>query len=204
LVGAGGFGRELICWARDAEAAGRFPKISGYVDDTPFKLSGHGYEIPFLGSIKDFRPGEDQRLLLAVGDPNAKRDLAEMFLSRGAQFINLIHPTAVIASSAKLGTALIVCPHSLISADAVVGDFVTINTLSSVGHDVVVGKFTTLSAHVDVTGAVVVGERVFFGTGARTMPKITIGEGAVVGAGSLVLRSVEAGATMFAAAAKKL
>ena len=71
-------------------------------------------------------------------------------------------------------------------------------------HDVVVGAYSTLSSQVDLTGAVQVGECCFFGSGARVLPDITVGAEARIGAGAVVMRTVAAGAVMYAAPARKL
>lgn len=203
LVGAGAFGRELINWADDAAAAGGLP-ISGFLDASAHALDKFGYALEYLGPIESYQPQEGDRLVMAIGDPLAKKRLAEELLAKGAQFARLVHPSAVVARSAVLGVGTVVCPGAVISADATLGNFVAVNALSGVGHDVVVGDYSTLSSHVDLTGWVEVGEACFFGTGARVLPKVVIGKEARVGAGAVVMRSVAAGAVMFTTPAKKL
>lgn len=204
LVGAGAFARELINWAEHAAAATGTPAITGFLDASAAALDGFDYELEYLGTIENYQPREGDRLVMAIGDPGAKKRIAAELLARGAEFAQVIHPTAVIARTAKLGTGVVVCPHVVVSADATVGDFVALNTLSSVGHDVVIGACTTLSAHVDLTGSVNVGECCFFGSGARVVPKVKIGAEARIGAGATVLRTVAANAVMYTTPAKKL
>ena len=141
---------------------------------------------------------------MAIGDPKAKKALYAELKSKGASFASLIHPSAVIARTAKLGDGVVVCPQAFISADAVVGDLCAINGNASVGHDVCLGSFSTLSSHVDLTGWVQVDECVFFGSGARVLPKVKIGCGARIGAGAVVMRSVPADTVMYAPPAKRL
>lgn len=204
IVGAGGFGRELVNWARDCHQAGSLPPVAGLLDDDPTVMEGFSYSVGMLGAARDFTPRPDDLLLMAIGTPAVKRWVAEMVIAKGGRFATLIHPSAVIAGSAQIGEGSILCPLSLVSADAVVGRFCSINALSSVGHDVRLGDYTTLSAHVDLTGAVVVGGGVMIGTGAKVLPKVKIGEGAKIGAGSVVYRSVPAGRSVFTAPAKLL
>lgn len=204
LVGAGAFARELINWAEHAAAQGGTPPITAFLDASAVALESFDYGLEYLGPIESYQPREGDGLVMAIGDPVAKKRVATDLLARGAAFAQLIHPSAVIARTARLGAGVTVCPHAVISADAVVGDFVAINTLSSIGHDVVVGAYTTVSGHVDLTGSVQVGEGCFFGTGARVVPRVSIGAGARIGAGATVLRSVPDGAVMFTTPAKKL
>lgn len=199
LVGAGAFGRELINWAEDCGTP-----FAAFLDSSAAALDGFDYRLDYLGPIDEFIPQEHDRLVIAVGEPAAKRRLVEILKTRGARFAQLVHPSAVVARTASLGEGVVLCPHTVISADARVGDFAAVNALSGVGHDVQLGAYSTLSAHVDLTGWVIVGEAVFFGTGARVLPKVTIGAGARIGAGATVFRSVPEGATMYTAPARKL
>lgn len=204
LVGAGGFGREVLEWAKNS-----FPEIgpspvSGFLDDNPNALSDFNIDIPWLGAILDYVPQHGDLFLLSVGGPAAKQKIANALKEKNAVFVSLIHRTAIVADSASLGSGVIICPFSLISVNSKLGDFVTVNTMSSVGHDSRIGSFSTLSAHVDVTGQVEIGEGVFFGTGAKLLPRISIGDKAVVGAGCTVVRSVRAGMTVYTAPARRL
>ena len=141
---------------------------------------------------------------MAIGNPQAKKRLFAELKGKGASFAQMIHPSAVIARSARLGEGVVVCPQSFVSADVVVGDLCAINGNASVGHDVRLGSFSTLSSHVDLTGWVQVEECAFFGSGARVLPKLKIGSGARVGAGAVVMRSVPADTVVYAPPAKRL
>lgn len=204
IVGAGGFSREVICWADDAARHGTAPPIRGYLLDSGYAPLSSAYGLPWLGGLDDYDPQPGDACLVAVSDPVAKRKMVSRLQARGANFSSLVHPSAVIAKTAVLGSGCVVCPHSLLSADVILGDFITVNGMSSIGHDCIVGAYTTLSAHVDITGGVTVGESVFFGSGARVLPGLTVGNGAKVGAGSVVMRSVQAGVTVYTTPARKL
>jgi sugar O-acyltransferase (sialic acid O-acetyltransferase NeuD family) len=204
LVGAGAFGRELINWSDDAHVHGIFPPLAGFISDIPNVLDEFDYKLNYLGLISSYQPTPQDLFLLGVSDPKDKESLVISLKSRGAKFITLIHPTAVVAKTARLGEGVILCPSSIVSADAIVGNFVTINCLSLVGHDVNIGDYTTLSCHVDLTGYVKCGHSVFFGTGAKVLPRVSINNSAKIGAGALIVRTVAENSTMFANPAKKL
>lgn len=204
LVGCGAFARELINWVDDLVDLGKSNPVAGFLDENPKALDGFPYSVPYLGSISAYIPQAGYQLLMAIGDPHAKKTLYAELKGKGASFAQLIHPSAVIARSARLGEGVVVCPQAFVSADAVVGDLCAINGNASVGHDVRLGSFSTLSSHVDLTGWVQVEECAFFGSGARVLPKLKIGSGARVGAGAVVMRSVPADTVVFAPPAKRL
>lgn len=205
LVGAGRFARELLCWLEDSLDPAT-DRIAGLLDDTqaPAAALDADYPYPLLGSIAVYRPAADDRLLLAIGAPAAKLAIAASLAARGAQFYSLIHPSAIVARTARLGRGAVVCPFALVSAGSRVGDFVTINSYASVGHDAVLGDGCTLSSHVDLTGAVQLGEAVMVGSGASVLPRVHVGARATVGAGAVVMRRVAEGATVYAQPAKTL
>lgn len=202
IVGAGAFGRELMCWASIAVGA-TWDHIA-WVDDNKDALLGFDYPLSYAGALQSFEPTLNDLCVVAAGEPGTKRSIVTELQKKGARFATLIHPSAVIARTALIGQGGIFCPLSFVSADARVGNFVTVNGLSSVGHDVVLGDFCTLSAHVDLTGGVLVGEDAFFGTGAKVAPAVRIGKQARIGAGATIMRTVPERATMFAVPAKKL
>ncbi len=204
LVGCGAFARELINWVEDLADLGKSISVSGFLDDNPNALHGFPYSVPSLGTISSFTPQPGDQLLMAIGDPKAKKSLFVELKNKGATFATLIHPSAVIARSARLGEGVVLCPQAIVSADAVVGDLCAINCNASLGHDVQLGNFSTLSTHVDLTGWVQVEECVFFGSGASVLPKVKIGTGARIGAGAVVIRSVPADAVVYAPPAKRL
>jgi sugar O-acyltransferase (sialic acid O-acetyltransferase NeuD family) len=204
IVGAGGFSQEVICWAEDAHLAGAAPPIRGYLVDHQFPRLGQEYGLPWLGDLDNYDPAPGDACLLAISDVGHKRQLVERLKARGARFATLIHPTAIIARTARPGEGCVICPFALLSGNVILGDFITLNAYSSIGHSSVVGSYSTFSAHVDITGDVTVGESSFFGSGARVLPGLSIGKDSKVGAGAIVMRSVQAGVTVYTSPARRL
>lgn len=201
VVGGGAFARELTCWARDAAREGGAPAPTAYLDDAGDTMSP-SYGLEWLGKIEGYAPRPDDRLLMAIGEPKRKAEIAEAFgIDR---FISVVHPTATVAETARLDEGVIIGPQSYVAADAHVGRLATVNSLSGIGHDVQVGAFATISSQVDLMGAVVIEQRAFVGSGARILPKVSVGAEARIGAGAVVVRKVKPGATFFAAPARAL
>jgi len=195
IIGAGGFASEVIEWAKDIlEDTSKDWTIHAMLDNISNKPIAN---IPVIDTINDYIPKDDDVFICAIGDPETKMKFCNLMLSREAQFINLIHPTAVIGESVSLGKGIIACPFSVISANALIEDFVTINLHSTIGHDTMVKRGCTLSCHCDVTGHVVLGENCFMGSHALVIPGVAVENNVKIGAGSVVISKVKANTTVF-------
>lgn len=196
IVGAGGFGREVHEYAREAGAAwgGERFEIAGFLDDNQAALAGHvdvGAEV--VGAISTATPGPDDRYVLAVGDPRLRKRLALMLAARGARFVSIVHPRAWVARETVLGDGVVVGPLSYVGPGARLGDHVLVNPQVAVAHDVQAGRYAVFSPMCAANGAVVLGDGAFLGTHATVLPGRTIGAWAYVGAGTLVNRDLEPG-----------
>ena len=205
LVGGGAFARELLSWILDASDVNVLPPVTGYLDDNADAFTGFpAAEVTWLGTPTDYRPQDGDLFAIAIGDTGAKASTCATLAAKGGKFLTVIHPSAIISRSAKLGTGVVVGPNSYVATHAILGDYVCVNSLSGIGHDAMIGASATISSQVDVTGAVTVGEKVFIGSGARLLPKISVGANSRIGAGAVVVRSVKPDTTMFAKPAGKL
>ena len=202
IVGAGGFGREMLSWLLDSKEEYKDWDVIGFIDDDRDALKGYKYNLPILSSIQDFHPEPGVFLLMSLGVPKTKETVSEFLEMRGAEFISFIHRTAIVGTNVAMGRGCVLCPNSILTCDVTLGDFVTVNCFSGAGHDVSIGSFSTLSAHVDITGFAKIGERVFFGSHATVLPKVQIEDNAVIGAGSVVIRNVKKDTTVFGNPAK--
>ena len=197
IVGAGGWGRVVRQWALDMQhQAPRWEAIL-FLDDNPAVLDGFGLNDSLIGNIRDHKPSGDEEFICGIGDPAIKLNVCEQLSQRGARFINLFHPQAMVTNYGGFGVGIIVSPFAAIVVTTKIGDFVTVNAFSVIGHDSTVERGCTLSAHCDIMANVHLEEGVFLGSGARILPNLRVGRNAKVGAGSVVVRNVPAGATVF-------
>ena len=196
IVGAGGFGRELLWWIKDINRVENKWEIAGFIDDDPNALDGYDCDYPIIGSIKDWQPKQDEEFALAFGSPTLKRKIVDILKSKGAKFATIIHPTAMLSEFAKVGEGLIMFPYSKISCNTTVGDFVTL-LATPIGHDTLIGDYTVISGGCNIVRNVKIGKDVFLAAGVCIAQDVQIGDGAYLGLGSVVLKDVPAGATAF-------
>ncbi|MBM3883666.1 MAG: transferase [Verrucomicrobia bacterium] len=196
IVGAGGLGREVLAWALARQEASGDWEVGGFLDANPRAIEGTGCGLPILGDPSGFRPSPDHRFVGAVGDPATRLGLCEELRRRGARFVSVIHPSALVGESSRVGEGAVICPGAIVSVNATIGDFVVLNMNATVGHDAVIGAGCTIGCHADVTGTVSLARGVLLGNHATVLPGVVVGDYAVVGAGSVVVRNVAARTTV--------
>ena len=126
IVGAGGFGRELLQWIKDVNEKKPTWEIEGFIDDNLDALKGVKIDYKVIGTIKDWQPKEEEEFALAMGAPELKRKVAADLKERGARFATVIHPTALVSEYADYGEGLVMFPYSKLSCNSTAGDFVTL------------------------------------------------------------------------------
>ena len=186
IVGAGGFGREVLQWALAAWPT-RSSLLAGFLSDDPNRLDGFATGLSVASSVDDYRPVPGDYLLLGIGVPYARRRVAERLALRGVQFMSLIHPSAVVASTAVIGQGSIVCPFAVISDSAKLGRCVLVNYHASLGHDSAVGDYAVMSPYAGLGGGAKIGDEVFLGLHASVGPGRVVGARSKVSANSCVL-----------------
>lgn len=174
IVGGGGFGREVLNWIRDASPRA-FAKVTGFLSADLDRLEGHACPLPIVANPDDFQPHDDCAFVLAIGIPYVRRRIAESLLSRGAAFLTVVHPTAIIAPNAQVGEGCVICPYAIVSDAARIGRFALLNYHSSLGHDAAVGNFAVLSPYATLGGGAFIGDEVFLGLHAAVSPGKNIG-----------------------------
>lgn len=189
ILGAGGFGREVLAWARATWVGRDF----GFLDDNPSAGKDLKLLAPVVATLTSYEPEADDVFVCAVGNPELRRSMFNLVKERGGRFGTLVHSTAIVAEGARLGEGALICPFALISADARVEDGAAVYYHSSVDHDAVVGAWSQISAHCDITGGATLGPRVFMGSHASVLPRVKVGEAAIIGAGAIVTRDVPDG-----------
>lgn len=197
IVGAGGFGREVLTYAQDLDM-----DVIGFVDDNPTALAGYALGFAILGSLGSVQIPHSVGWVIAVGDPHVRRRFAGVVHSAGGSLHSMVHPTAYVARSAALGDGSILCPYAMVASHAVIESNCAINTYASVGHDARVGPHSVFSPYSTVNGSVELGQCVFLGSAAVVLPGLRVGSHSKVSVGSAVTRHMEPGSLIVGNPAK--
>lgn len=191
IVGAGGFGREVYHWAQDSFSPNQY-EIKGFLSPNSNDLAGFNIEARILGDEHTYEVQDDDRFLFAIGNIQIKKRVVAALKSKGAVFVSLIHPTALVAKTTKLGEGVVLCPFVTVSDHVELDDFVMMNFYSSCGHDAKVGKYSILCPYSTMNGFSTLEDEVFLGSHTTVTPLRRVGFQSQVSANSAVMYDVPA------------
>lgn len=209
IVGAGGYGREVIPLVREElQAAGRSDFQLLFVDDGDVPVSINGYEV-VSSEVFAQRSAERKYFNVAIADSRVRESVVGKMLALGAEPFLVKALNTVILDANHIGEGAVLCPFTTITSNATIGKYFHANIYSYVAHDCVIGDYVTFAPSVKCNGNVVIEDHVYVGTGAvikqgRSGKPLVIGKGAVVGMGAVVTKSVAPGAVVVGNPAKPL
>lgn len=198
IIGAGEFGREVIWLLEDINKRSPRYVILGYVDDDEKKqnLEYHGYRV--LGKIEhllELQKCCPVSAVIAMQDGSARRQIAERLVGFDS-WETLIHPTAIISDTVKIGQGSIVCANVTISVDTLIGCHCIFYLSSTIGNDCTLGDFVSVMSNCSVGEHAGIGSESFLAARSFVAPNKSIGKHVQVGAGSSVLKDVKDGAVV--------
>jgi sugar O-acyltransferase (sialic acid O-acetyltransferase NeuD family) len=199
VVGAGGFGREVLdvidavnASQRDAEFA-----VRGVVDDAP---AAHNLEclekrgVPYVGSVDDYFARYPRAyFVVGIGAPEVRAQIAERFDRAGHEAVTVIHPSASSGFDVQVGRGSVICAGVRMTTNIRIGRHVHLNLNVTVGHDSQIGDFVSVNPLASVSGDCQLGRAVTVGVGAVILQGIRVGDASFVGGSACVVRDVPPG-----------
>jgi len=203
LVGAGGFGREVmpLVIAQLAHEIGSGRARAYFaVEDLRDEVETNGVPTISLEHARDLR-GEIF-FNVAIADSKVRERIAEHCLAVGMVPFPIAAASSLDLAANQFGAGAILCPFTMVTANARIGRFFHANFYSHVAHDCEIGDFVTFGPGVRCNGNVRIEDHAYIGTGAILRPAgkaapLVIGRGAIVAMGAVVLTHVPAGETVF-------
>lgn len=141
-------------------------------------------------------------IFVAVGNADIRKRLMER--DCGRHFPILIHPSAVVASSAIIGEGSVIMAGAVINPGALIGKGVIVNTSSSIDHDCVVEDYVHIAVGAHLSGTVTVGCGTWIGAGATISNNVNICGGCMIGAGAIVIKDINEQGTYIGVPAKEI
>lgn len=203
IIGAGGMGRTMYDMARESVGYGIEYDIQGFLDDNIAALDNFENYPPIIAPIQSYLPNENEIFICSIGGAARKKCIEEI-ISRGGQFLTMIHSTARIGTNVQIGEGTIVGAYTTIGADAKVGKYNLIQSYTVIGHDSLIGDWNRIDTHVTLVGGTIVQNEADIHTAAMISHNVTVENNSRVAACSFVIRRVKEGTTVLGNPAKKL
>lgn len=193
IIGAGGFGREML-WFIDAlnHPVAEW-KVLGFVDDTPEKQGSRVEGFPVLGPIESLRDMDKKVYVTCpIGSSKGRKTIAEKLSGlKNIEFASLVSQDATFARNLVVGEGCIVYPGVTITSNVKLGKHCVVNLGATLSHDVELQDFATISPGVTLCGNVMVGAGCELGAATTIIEKIVLAPGVKTGAGAVVVQSID-------------
>ena len=204
ILGAGNMGKIVCEYARLMKEYKTEWDIVGYLEFAGKEVNADSAYPSVIGAIETYQPREDDVFVCSYASVEEREKSVQFMEAKGGNFVNIIHPTANILSTNKMGVGNVIGAFTTLSVNTTIGNHCIIQDHCNVGHDSVIGDFSHLYVGNIVCGINTLGKCVTVYTGSVIYPKLKVCEGAVIGAGSVVMRVVKPGTSVMGNPAKKL
>lgn len=190
VIGAGGHAKVLL-----DTLLGQDRRIIGIVDQDDSKLGMELLGIPVIGNDDLIFSYQAKEILLvngigSINHTSLRGNISQRFKSKGYFFVQVIHPSAIIAKDVKLAEGVQVMAGAIIQTGCMIGMNTVVNTKASLDHDCKIGANVHIAPGVTISGGVEIDDGAHVGTGAVIIQGIKIGKNSIIGAGSVVIRDV--------------
>lgn len=198
IVGAGGFGREVMPIARKFRPVGC--EVVFVVEGESPLPDVNGHRVMLMNEFLTIG-GVAKGFNIAIADSTARQRISEKLESAGVAPVSLVDSTVWQGDGNQIGKGATLCPFVTVSSNVRIGRYFHGNFYSYVAHDCVLGDFVTFAPAVKCLGNIVIEDHAYIGAGAvlrqgsRTKP-LRIGAGAFVGMGAVVTKDVPAHTTV--------
>ncbi|ERY97317.1 acetyltransferase [Pseudomonas aeruginosa] len=166
IVGAGGFGREVIPLANKnlrMVSQGNFRLV--FIDDGDVAKNVNGYDVLTTEKFLAQKAGE-RFFNIAIGNSRIREKVCNILLDGGARPFSISASNAVVLDGNELAEGSILCPFSMVTSNTRIGKFFHANIYSYVAHDCEIGDFVTFAPSVKCNGNVRIESHAYIGTGA--------------------------------------
>jgi sugar O-acyltransferase (sialic acid O-acetyltransferase NeuD family) len=202
LIGAGGFGREVMPLARaqlEPQLSSGKARLAFVVEDDSSHTEVNGLAVISLREFLAY-PG-DRHFNIAIATSKARARIAAICEAAGARPFSIIASNVVILDEVEIGDGAILCPFVTLLSNVRIGRFFHANIYSYVAHDSAIGDFVTFAPRVACNGRSRIEDHAYVGTGAvlregAPSAPLTVGAGAIIGMGAVVTRNVAPGLTV--------
>lgn len=191
IIGSGDLGNQI---AYHALHDGHYIPV-GFFDDN-YEKGDIRHNLSVLGNVEQITTAFDEDVfdVLMIGIGYKHFDLRAALFNRFNHiipFASVIHNSAYIDKSCKIGDGVFIYPGCVLDMNVVIANNVLINVGCVIAHDTSIGQHSFLSPSVKIAGFVIVEEKVSLGIGTTVIDNLKIGNGVRTAGGAVVIKNLE-------------
>lgn len=193
ILGAGGEALEILKVVTLINKVNKEWNVIGFLDDNLSIIGQEFNGIKVLGTILDSNKFSNAYFISSIGHPDRpmlREEVRNKISFSDSKFATIIHPSAVICESVKIGYGCFIQSNCTISTNSFIGNNVLISNGSTIGHESKIDDGTVIGLGVKITSDVIIGKSVYVGPGAVFTNEITIGNNVLIGIGAIVTENV--------------
>lgn len=154
----------------------------------------YGKRVVAYEDLKQYFDVDKIELVIAVGYKkmnDIRKKFTEQILNDGYKLANFIHPSAFVASSAKIKQGNIILESAIISENVIIGNSNIIWNGCNISHNCIIGDYNYLAPSVTMGGCVSIKSNCFFGLSSIILSGKKIESYTLAGAGSYIANDTE-------------
>lgn len=197
IIGAGGFGREVLDIVNDINHGSDISQTEGFdflgfIDDgEPDMERLSRLDARYLGPSSALNELPDGcKYSIGIGSGAVRRKIDNSATAAGLEPATLIHRSATFGADVRISPGAVICAHVSVTTNVSIGRHAHINLNSTIGHDAVLADYSTVNPLCAISGEVTIAEEAMVGTNSAINQGLTIGRGSIIGSGSAVTRDV--------------
>lgn len=157
------------------------------------EISGYPILCPINQLYERYKSFNDVRFIYSLYRPDLMHERTKLLYDLRIpldKFANFIHPSVMIARSAKIGQGNVLLANVVINCNAKIGNFNTVNSGTLLGHDIEIGNNNYLAGQVCVGSGLKIGNENFIGLNSSLRNGISFGNNNIVGMSSNITKNV--------------
>jgi sugar O-acyltransferase (sialic acid O-acetyltransferase NeuD family) len=171
-------------------------EVIAILDDNP-ELHGQIIKgVKVEGPLSKAKSYVETFFVFGIGSMKTRLIRQEIISNLGidiSNFVSIIHPSAIIDKSAKIGYGCIIHPGVCVGNDVFIDSFAIIAVNSAIGPYAHIGAYSMITSLVAILTGSKIGKAVFVGACSCVTENIEIGNGSMIGVGTVVSRNIDQG-----------
>jgi len=169
-------------------------EVVAFLDDDPDRTGTTFYGLPVwpADELENLHRKDIRALATHIASREFRLEIRDRSKEAGVCMINVIHPSAVVADSVRMGVGNLIKAGAVLDTDVRLGDCCIIDNGVIIPHHNRIGNGCHLAPGVRMGGDCDIHDCTLVGVGATISGRIQVGSNVVVAPGACVVRNVPA------------